>query len=322
LWLLRELGTAAFLVLLCVVLAAIQPAFLDRENIKNVLVQVSYTAIAAVGMTLVILSAGIDLSVGSVLAFSGCCGTLVGLRLANSGVAWIANSGLAVVLGISISLAVGALCGLVNGLLITRLSLPPFIMTLGMMSVARGLAFVVSSSQPVKVIDGMRQIARARPLDLPLPIILMTATFLIGWAVQRHTRVGRYATAIGGNEEAARLSGVRIDLYKIAVYTICGFLSAISGLIIAGRLAYMQPQEGDGFELEVIAAVVIGGTSLYGGEGSIIGTLLGTLIIGAVRNGLDLMGMQYNLQKIIIGAIIIAAVSLDVLAKRIAERKS
>ncbi len=309
----RRLGVALFLIALCIILAWKQPAFRSVDNIKDVLVQISGIAIAAVGMTLVILTAGIDLSVGSILALAGCAGALTGSAL-------ISESSLAVLLGFLAALAVGSLCGLANGLMITKIPLPPFIATLGIMGVARGLAYYIAHSSPVQVVPGMRQIALARPAGIPFPIILMLAIYLVGWLALRHTRFGRYVYAIGGNEESARLSGIRIHVWKILVYTLTGALSAVSGLVVAGRLAWMMPQEGDGFELDVIAAVVIGGTSLSGGQGSVIGTLLGALIMGVVRNGLNLMAVDYNVQKVVIGGIIIAAVAVDVFAKRFGRR--
>jgi ribose transport system permease protein len=317
---LRKLGVVLFLVALCVALAMKRPEFLSVDNIKDVLVQISGIAIAAVGMTLVILTAGIDLSVGSVLALSGCAGALVGLKLTGSGPAWMAASELGVAIGFLAALGVGSLCGLANGLMITKVPLPPFIATLGVMGLARGLAYYIAHSSPVQVIPGMRQIALARPAGIPFPIILMLAIYVLGWLALRHTPFGRNVYAIGGNEESSRLSGIKIHASKIWVYTLTGALSAVSGLIVAGRLAWMMPQEGDGFELDVIAAVVIGGTSLSGGQGSVVGTLLGALIMGVVRNGLNLMAVDYNVQKVVIGGIIIAAVSVDVVAKRFGSR--
>jgi len=314
--LVRKLGVVLFLLVLCTVLALRQPEFLGINNLKDVLVQISGIAIAAVGMTLVIVTAGIDLSVGSILALSGCVGALAGLRVQESGAAWLTSWGAQVPIGFLAAVGVGALCGLANGLMATKIGLPPFIATLGMMGVARGLAYRVSHSSPVEVVGGMRQIALARPWGIPFPIILMLAICLLGGLTLRYTRFGRNIYAIGGNEEAARLSGVSIQRCKMLVYAITGALSAVSGLIVAGRLAWMQPQEGDGFELDVIAAVVIGGTSLYGGQGTVVGTLLGALIMGVVRNGLNLMAVDYNVQKVVIGGIIIAAVSVDVLIKR------
>lgn len=308
----RKIGVVLFFIALCIVVAVKQPEFLSIDNIKDVLVQISGIAITAVGMTLVILTAGIDLSVGSVLALSGCAGALVGLKLAEAGFALMAAP-----LGFAAAILVGALCGLLNGLMVTKIPLTPFIATLGVMGVARGLAYYISHSSPVQVTPAMRQIALARPLGVPFPIVLMLAIFVFGWLALQHTRFGRNVYAIGGNEESARLSGIRLHASKLLVYTLTGAFAAISGLIVAGRLAWMMPQEGDGFELDVIAAVVIGGTSLSGGQGSVLGTLLGALIMGVVRNGLNLTAVDYNVQKVVIGSIIIAAVSVDVLARRL-----
>lgn len=320
---LRGLDRYNMLVILLVMVVAatiLSPVFFASDNLLNVFRASSMIGIVAVGMTLVILTAGIDLSVGSVLALAGCAGTLVGVKLGESGPAWMAAWGLNVPLGFLAALAVGSLCGLANGLMITKVPLTPFIATLGVMGVARGLAYYICHSSPVKVIPGMREIAVARPAGIPFPIILMLAIYLLGWLALQHTRFGRNVYAIGGNEESARLSGIKIHASKIWVYTLTGALSAVSGLIVAGRLAWMMPQEGDGFELDVIAAVVIGGTSLSGGQGTVAGTLLGALIMGVVRNGLNLMAVDYNVQKVVIGGIIIAAVSVDVLAKRFGGR--
>jgi len=318
--LLRKLGVVLFLVVLCAALASKRPEFLSVDNVKDVLVQISGIAIAAVGMTLVILTGGIDLSVGSVLALSGCAGALAGVWLSGAGPAWMIASGMCVPLGFLAAILVGSLCGLANGIMVTKVPLPSFIATLGVMGVARGLAYYISHNSPVQVIPGMRQIALARPGGVPFPIILMLAIYFFGWLALRHTRFGRNVYAIGGNEESARLSGIVIHASKIWVYTVTGALAAVSGLIVAGRLAWMMPQEGDGFELDVIAAVVIGGTSLAGGQGSVVGTLLGALIMGVVRNGLNLMAVDYNVQKVVIGGIIIAAVCVDVFAKRFGRR--
>ncbi len=306
----REFAAVGVLVLMCLFLNSREPGFLDLENLKDILVQVSPIAIAAAGMTFVILTAGIDLSVGSILALSGCAGVMVADMTAESG--WVA-----VWFGIGAVLLVGGLCGVLNGLLVTKLSLTPFIATLGLMSIARGLAYVLSDNSPVQVLAGMRFVARYRFLDIPLPIFLLFGTYILCWVLLRFTLFGRYLYAIGGNELATRLSGVRVGTFKVLAYTLSGLLAGLSALIVAGRLGWMAPQEGEGFELDVIAAVVIGGTSLYGGEGSIWGTLLGALIMGVVRNGLNLMGVDYNLQKIVIGCIILCAVTVDVFARRV-----
>lgn len=310
----RDYGAVGFLILLCLFLHSREPQFLSADNVKDILVQTSAVAIAAAGMTLVILTAGIDLSVGSILALSGCCGALLANRFMETGMgdplaaAWLGGASI---------LLVGAGVGFINGLLIVRGSLTPFIATLGVMSIARGFAYVASGNSPVQILPGLRTLARMRLFEIPLPIFLLFGTYLLVWVLLRFTILGRYVYAIGGNETAARLSGVRVGSVKILTYTLCGLLSALSAAIVAGRLGWMAPQEGEGFELDVIAAVVIGGTSLYGGSGSIWGTLLGALIMGVVRNGLNLMGVDYNIQKIAIGTIILAAVALDVFARKV-----
>jgi ribose/xylose/arabinose/galactoside ABC-type transport system permease subunit len=318
--LVREIGALAFLVVLCLSLGLSQPAFFTAGNLRDILVQVSSIAITAAGMTFVIVSAGIDLSVGSVLALSGCAGCLAALAVGDpeAGIPFL--SGHPVLVGTVATLGTGALCGLVNGYLITGLRLPPFIATLGVMSIARGLAFWVSDNSPVEVMSGLRFAAKAKVAEIPLPILLILATFLMCGVLLKFTLLGRYTYAIGGNEEAARLSGVRVGRTKLLVYMLCGMLAGLSGLIVAGRLGWMQPQEGDAFELDVIAAVVIGGTSLYGGQGSLFGTLLGALIMGVVRNGLNLLGVNYNVQKIVLGTIIVVAVSSDVLVRKFMKR--
>ncbi|MCB9766905.1 MAG: ABC transporter permease [Candidatus Omnitrophica bacterium] len=312
----REFAAVGFLILLCLFLYSREPQFLSQENLKDILVQVSAVAIAAAGMTFVILTAGIDLSVGSILALAGCSGALAG----NAILSGAPDGGVAVAGGVLSILLVACACGLANGLLITKLHLTPFIATLGIMSIARGLAYVTSNSSPVQVLDGMRVFARARFLELPLPIFLLFGTYLLSWVLLRFTLFGRYLYAIGGNETATRLSGVRVGKYKALAYALSGLFAGLSALIVAGRVGWMAPQEGEGFELDVIAAVVIGGTSLYGGEGSIWGTFLGALIMGVVRNGLNLMGVDYNLQKIVIGSIILIAVTVDVFARRVSVR--
>lgn len=306
----REFAAVAFLIALCTFLYWKEPDFLSRGNVLDILVQVSAVAIAAAGMTFVILTAGIDLSVGSILALAGCTGALAANEIAGEGA-------VAVPIGVGIVLVVGAFCGLLNGLLITKLHLTPFIATLGLMSIARGLAYVLSENSPVLIPDDMRVFARFRVLEIPIPILLLFATYLFCWVLLRFTLFGRYLYAIGGNELATKLSGVRVGVCKTLAYVLSGLLAGLSALILAGRLGWMDPQQGEGFELDVIAAVVIGGTSLYGGEGSIWGTFLGALIMGVVRNGLNFMGVDYNLQKIVIGCIILVAVTVDVFARKV-----
>jgi ribose/xylose/arabinose/galactoside ABC-type transport system permease subunit len=220
-------------------------------------------------------------------------------------------------LAILIALATGAICGQINGLLIDRGGLPPFIVTLGMMSIARGAALVVTEGRPISGFDpGFRAIATARIGFIPAPVLLMAAVYLIAHFALTRTLFGRYVYAIGGNEEATRLSGVRIHLHKPAIYAVSGLMSAVAAVVLTARLNSAQPIAGMMYELDAIAATVIGGTSLMGGEGSLGGTLVGALIMGVLRNGLNLLGVSSFLQQIVIGGVIVGAVLVDTVLKR------
>lgn len=301
----RQFGTLLGLLLLCLVLWALTPYFLTVSNILNIAQQTSINAIIAVGMTFVILTAGIDLSVGSVLAISGVV------------MASFLQSGWPLPLGIAAGLSVGLASGLVNGLLISFGKLPPFISTLGMMSVARGTALMFTGGRPVSGFpDSFRSLATGEILNVPSPVIIMLVIYAIAHFVLTRTKLGRYAYAIGGNEEASVLSGVNVKFYKTAVYGIAGLLSACAAVILTARLNSAQPIAGIMYELDAIAATVIGGTSLMGGEGTIIGTLIGALIMGVLRNGLNLLGVSSFLQQTIIGSVIILAVLVDMALKR------
>jgi ribose/xylose/arabinose/galactoside ABC-type transport system permease subunit len=214
-------------------------------------------------------------------------------------------------------LAVGLLCGGANGLLIAYLRLPPFITTLGMMSVARGAALLYTDGRPISGFEaGFRWLATGDALRVPMPVVIMLAVYAIGHVVLHRTKLGRYAYAIGGNEQAARLSGVNVPLYKTAVYSVAGLLSGLAGVLLTARLNSAQPVAGLMYELDAIAATVIGGTSLLGGEGKLIGTLVGALIMGVLRNGLNLLDVSSYLQQTVIGLVIIVAVSLDLVLKQ------
>jgi ribose/xylose/arabinose/galactoside ABC-type transport system permease subunit len=255
-------------------------------------------------MTFVIITAGIDLSVGSVLAFSGVI------------MASLLHKEVPLPIALLIALAAGLLCGLVNGLLITIGKLPPFISTLGMMSVARGAALVFTQGRPISGFsDTFRWIAVGELFHIPVPVIIMIAVYLIANFVLTKTKLGRYTYAIGGNEEATILSGVNVRFYKMLVYGLCGMLSGLAAVILTARLNSAQPIAGMMYELDAIAATVIGGTSLSGGEGSIFGTLIGALIIGVLRNGLNLLDISSFVQQIVIGTVIIVAVLFDMTLK-------
>jgi ribose transport system permease protein len=301
----RQLGTFAGLMTLCVILWAATPHFLTVSNLLNVLEQTALNAIVAMGMTYVIISGGIDLSVGSVLAVAG-----IGLALA-------LESGLPAPLAIAIALALGLSCGLINGLLITAGRLPPFIATLGMMSVARGAALMMAEGRPISGFsEGFRALATERVLGVPAPVLITIVIYAFAHFVLTRTVFGRATYAIGGNEEAARLSGVPVRFYKTAVYGVAGVTSAAAAVLLTARLNSAQPTAGTMYELDAIAATVIGGSSLLGGEGSLTGTLIGALIMGVLRNGLNLLNVSSFVQQVVIGVVIIAAVTVDMALKR------
>jgi ribose transport system permease protein len=256
-------------------------------------------------MTFVIISGGIDLSVGSILAFSGVV-TATALK-----------AGVPVLGALFVSLIVGFCCGAINGILIGWGHLPPFISTLGMMSIARGAALLVTGGRPVSGFSpGLRFLAEGTVLSIPLPVIIMIFCYIVAHFVLARTKLGRYTYAIGGNEEAAILSGIPVKVYKLCVYGLCGMLSGLAAIILTARLNSAQPIAGMTYELDAIAATVIGGTSLMGGEGVILGTLIGALIMGVLRNGLNILGVASFIQQTIIGAVIITAVLIDMFLKK------
>jgi ribose transport system permease protein len=300
----RQLGTVAGLLLLAGVLTALSPHFLTVSNLLNVAQQTSINAIIAAGMTFVIISGGIDLSVGSILAFSG---VVLGSLLTR-------DFSIIAIIG---ALGVGLLCGVLNGVLISFGRLPPFIATLGMMSVARGGALLFTQGRPISGFpDGFRFLANGELLRVPMPVVIMAAVYAGAHLLLNRTRLGRYTYAIGGNEVATHLSGVNVRFYKACVYGLSGLLSGLAAVILTARLNSAQPIAGIMYELDAIAATVIGGTSLLGGEGKISGTLMGALIMGVLRNGLNLLDVSSYLQQTIIGLVIIAAVFLDLALKR------
>ena len=301
----RQVGTFLGLVGLSAILWVLSPHFLTVSNLLNVAQQTAINAIIAVGMTFVIITAGIDLSVGSIVALSG---VALGSAL---------QSGVPLPLALLIALGVGLFCGMLNGLLITLGRLPPFISTLGMMSVARGAALMYTQGRPVSGFEeSFRFLANGEILKIPSPIVIMLGIYLLAHFALTRTKLGRYAYAIGGNEQAALLSGVNTRFYKCVIYGLSGMLSGLAAIILTARLNSAQPIAGIMYELDAIAAAVIGGTSLMGGEGSVIGTLIGALIMGVLRNGLNLLGVSSFLQQIVIGSVIIVAVLLDMMLKK------
>jgi ribose transport system permease protein len=295
------------LIILCVVMTILSPYFLTFNNLFNVGTQIAVIAILALGQTFVIVSGGIDLSVGSVL---GLAGIVFGWASA------VANQPLPVALALGIG--AGALAGLVNGLLITLGNLPPFIATLAMLSAARGLALVISGGVPLNPIPApIRSLGSGFLFGfLPLPVILMVIMWALTVGILRSTYAGRSMYAIGGNEEASRLSGINVSRQKLIIYTLSGLFAGIAGILLTARLASAQPQAGFTFELDAIAAVVIGGASLSGGVGTASGTLIGALILGVLRNGLNLLNVSAFWQQVVIGAVIALAVMTDTLRRR------
>lgn len=301
----RQLGTLGGLIGLCVVLWILTPHFLTVSNLINVAQQTSINAIIAVGLTFVIISGGIDLSVGSIVAFAGVVMASLLERAVPAPVAVLAGLG------------AGSACGLINGALISWGRLPPFIATLGMMSVARGGALLYTDGRPISGFsESFRWLTAGEIAWVPVPILLMAMVYLISHFVLRRTPFGRYVFAIGGNEEAAVLSGVPVRPYKMLVYGASGLLSGLAAVVLTARLNSAQPIAGINYELDAIAATVIGGTSLMGGQGSVVGTLIGALIMGVLRNGLNLLGVSSFVQQLVIGAVIILAVLMDMTFKR------
>ncbi len=303
--LLLDNGALSGLVALTLALALLSPDFLSTRNLLNVGVQAAVTAILAFGVTFVIVSGGIDLSVGSVAAFSA---IVLGWTATQQGwPGW---------LGVLAALAAGGACGLLNGALIAYGKLPPFIATLAMLSAARGLALVVSQGSPILLPESVAWVGGDLGGTLPVPVLVLAATGLLAALILARTYTGRAMYAMGGNEEAARLSGIRVRPQKLAVYALSGLFAAVAGIVLASRLASAQPQAATGYELDAIAAVVIGGASLAGGVGKVSGTLVGALVLAVLRNGLNLLAVSAFWQQVVIGGVIAVAVLIDTLRRR------
>lgn len=288
------------LITLILILSFATDTFLTVSNLMNVSRQVSINAIVAAGVTMVILAGEIDLSVGS----------LVGLAGAVS--AGLVASGMNPVLGLLVGIIVGILAGAINGIISTKGKVPSFITTLGMMTTARGLTLVFTNGRPITVTNRLALFLGDGYIGpVPMPIITMIIIYIIGYIISKHTLLGRYIYAIGSNEEATRLSGINVNLIKSITFVMAGITAAIGGIIVSGRIYSAQPTAGTGYELDAIAAVVLGGTSLSGGKGGIVGTLIGALIIGILGNGLNLLGVSSFYQQVIKGVVIVLAVLID-----------
>ena len=301
----------AALMLMCLAMTFLSDSFATSDNFFNVLRQVSVNLCISVGMTMVILTGGIDLSVGSMLALSGAIAAgLVknGITIEPLGI----HVGFTLFGVILIALIVGGLMGAFNGLMVTSFRVPPFIATLGMLTMGRGLTMLYTDGYPIPGLgDGFSFIGTGWFLNLPMPVIISLVVVAAFVFFIKKSKTGRYIYAIGGNEKATRLSGVNVNRVKLFVYTAAGVLSAVAGILVTARLDSAQPNAGAGYELDSIAAVVIGGTSLSGGKGTIIGTVIGALIIGVLNNGLVLLDVSPFWQQVVKGAVILFAVILD-----------
>nr|WP_280142425.1 ABC transporter permease [Rhizobium sp. NFR03] len=293
------------LVALVLLMAAIAPNFNRVDNLLNIARAISINAILAAGMTVVILTGGIDLSVGSTIAVSGVVAVIV------------AMTGVPAPLAVLVGMGAGALCGLVNGWLTAYLSLAPFIVTLGTMTFLRGLAYTITDGQPIVSSSlNFRNLGNGYLGPIPVPVIVMVAVYVVVWFILERTRYGRHIYAVGGNAEAAKLAGVRVKRVVTSVYVLAGACAGLAGVIFSARVISAQPTAGTGYELDAIAAVVLGGTSLAGGRGRIVGTLIGSIILGVLSTGLILLNVPFFTQLLIKGVVIILAVAIDSLKQR------
>ncbi len=301
-----QLTAAGALIVVCIVFSIASPDFLTFNNLFNIISQTTVTAVIAIGMTFVIVSAGIDLSVGSTAALGGMLGTLI---ISRTNVSWP--------LGVLGGTLVGGGIGLVNGLLITKARLSPFITTLGMMSVARGLVYLSTGAVAVYSLPDSFALLGEGSIDgIPIPLVVLVVVAVLAYLLLTRTRLGRHTYAIGSNPEAARLSGISIAFTLIVIYVLQGLLAGFGGMIASSRVVSGQPNFGIGLELDVIAATVIGGASLFGGQGTIIGTLIGAFLIAVIRNGAVLLNINEFYQEVIIGGVIWLAVYWDQFRRR------
>jgi len=302
----RQYGLLIVFGIICLIISLITPQFLTVSNWTIIVTQVSINALLAFGVTFVIITGGIDLSLGSIVAVSG----VTSAMLAHP-------DSYPVLIPISMGLLAGLLMGAFNGFIITKSKIAPFIVTLGTMTIGRGLALILSVGRPVSNLsDSFNYLGSGTVLGIPVLILIFILVFALCSVILSKTILGRYIYAVGGNEQAARASGINIERVKLSVYSISGLLAGLAGILLASRITTGQPNAGAGFELDAIAAVVIGGTSTSGGKGSMAGTLIGVLLIGVINNGLDLLNVTSYYQQVVMGIIIIGAVVLDSLNQK------
>ncbi len=297
-------------VIFCIIMIFASEYFATWRNIRNILRQTSINGLLSIGMTFVILTGGIDLSVGSVLAFGGVVSASL-VSKASGGEIYSPT------VAIMAAMGTGIIMGAITGILVAKWKVAPFVASLGMLSVARGLTYIYTDGMPIPKIDrAFLFIGKGSVLGLPMPVFIFAIVVLISYIVLKKTRYGRYIYAVGGNEQSARISGINTKLIIFSVYVISGLLAAFGGAILTARTTAGLPQAGQSYELDAIAAVVIGGTSLKGGQGSLIGTVIGALIIGVVNNGLDILGVSSYYQQVVKGSIIVIAVLIDSIKKK------
>lgn len=303
----KSLGILLSLIILCAIISVLSPRFLTIDNLRNVTSQATVSAIVSIGLFLAILTGGIDLSVGSILALSI---MMMGIFQVKMGI----NS----FLSMWLCLGVGSLMGLINGLLLTKLKLPhPFISTMGTQKIARGLSLAVTAAAPISGFAVPVQFLGSRTIGpVPASVLLVIVLYVIMFLFLTHTATGRYIYAVGGNVEASRLSGINVDRVLCIVYTISGFMAALAGIVLVGRVNAAYPLAGQDYETDAIAAVIIGGSSFSGGVGKIYNTVIGVLIIAVLRNGLNLLNVDSAWQTVAIGVVIILAVYLDVIRQK------
>lgn len=310
---LSNMSSFFVLIILCIAISIVEPAFHTTGNMINILQQVTVIAVLALGENIVIFTGGIDISVGSLVAFTG---IVMGKIIVEQGMPSFA--------GVLAALLIGAACGFFNGIMIAKFHLQPMIATLAMMSMARGAALTLADGETISgYSEGFRWISQGTipGTRVPVQIIFMVVLYLIFYYVMKYRKTGRYIYSIGGNEEATRLSGINVDWYKILAYTLCGLCAAIASIILVAKLNSAQSVAGLDYEMDAIASCVIGGTSLLGGSGSVWGTFVGAIIMIVIRNGLNLLDVSSNLQKLVIGIVILLAVLADSLRHRAAAGK-
>jgi ribose transport system permease protein len=308
--LLQQLGPFLFVLALGIALTIASPYFLTGTNISAVFVQMSVIAIIAVGQVMVIITAGIDLSVSTVVALAGVLSTMV-----------VVNDHWSIPLGMAVGVLVGGAVGAINGVLVTKVHLPPFIATLGTLSAVGGIALLITNGQPIAAPTGFDTLGDGHVGPIPAPIVVMAVVAVVGWFILARTTLGRSAYAIGSSYETARLSGIRVNRVLISVYLIQGLLAGLGGVIVASRVVTGDPSAGANYNLDAIAAAVIGGASLFGGEGTVIGGLIGALLMELISNGGDLLNVSNFWQDFILGVVIIAAVAYDQVRRRALEKR-